>query len=271
MSYIEDIIELAQQEEAQSRYKRPEIPSHYNSPVYKNEPPRPAPPAAGAANKPLPKYGADMKIHQKDESYAGEEQRGVEYTKLSERVTRYKVGISGQMTRGAAGEILDTPALKLKAIQEFGSNIGAANIVPDSGSSPALDAMVKEWSEKSLIWVCIPIDLKDARQSVFYSNVCRPGAFHHSSLGAGREVLGAGEWIVESGKLKKISANSGHYQPSLTSLHQSVLVLTSALQPDTTVLLWNKKSDQWEDVPVNNFIKDPGGAGKYKSHWRAPD
>lgn len=56
----------------------------------------------------------------------------------------------------------------------------------------------------------------------FYSHECRGGKFHHSSLSKGGKVVGAGEWIVEDGKLKKVSANSGHYQPTMDYLYNAV-------------------------------------------------
>jgi hypothetical protein len=242
----------------------------YNQNIYKNSgnasvPTPPPAPAKGPIGPPR-QYGPDVVIHKKGADYAGEEQRGVEYTPLAQRVLNYKVVVAGKMTRGTSFEVLDTPSFKMRAVKEFGaSNIGNATLDQQASQN----GLAVEWARNALIWVCVPIDAKDAKQSVFYSHVCRPGAFHHSSLAGGREVLGGGEWIVESGKLKKISANSGHYQPSLGSLHQCVLALAPAWQPDTTVFLWNKDTRLWEDVPVNAFAKDATGGGKYKAHPRS--
>jgi hypothetical protein len=236
--------------------------------VNSGKPPSPAgPPAPAKAPVGQPrKYGPDVVVHEKGKDYKGEEQRGVEYASLADRVRNYKVAIAGKMTRGSASEIIDTPSMKGRAVQAFGAaNIGNATL--DQG--PTQLHLAREWSQKALIWVCVPIDANDVKQSVFYTHVCRPNAFHHSSLSAGREVYGGGEWIVEAGALKKISANSGHYQPSLSSLHQCVLALSPAWQADTTVFLWNKNTSLWEDVPVNAFAKDPTGGGQYKAHPRS--
>jgi hypothetical protein len=222
-------------------------------------------PAAQPKLPPPRNYGPGVVVHDKGSSYKNEKANGVEYTPLSERVLKYKVFLAGHMTRGAPPELFDTPGAKQQAVQRYGDGqIGNATLEQEASQN----ALAEEWAKKALIWVCVPIDANDVKQSVFYSHVCRPGAFHHSSLAIGREVYGAGEWIVEGGKLKKISANSGHYQPSLSSLHQSVLAMAPAWQPDTTVFLWNKTTKLWEDVPVNSFAKDAGG-GKYKSHPRA--
>lgn len=40
------------------------------------------------------------------------------------------------------------------------------------------------------------------------------GTFHHSSLASGRRVRCAGTWVVEKGKIKQITNDSGHYKPT---------------------------------------------------------
>ncbi len=65
---------------------------------------------------------------------------------------------------------------------------------------------------------------------VIYSHVGKPGRFHHSSMVDGGDVIGAGEWIVRKGKLWKISANSGHYQPTIDFLYRAVLQMSSAFK-----------------------------------------
>jgi hypothetical protein len=275
MLFIEDFLQAEPEPEASSSYGKYQSGGYQSGPsssanTYKNSgnvsvPTPPVAPGKGPPGQPR-QYGPDVVVHQKGAGYTGEDKRGVEYTKLSDRVLKYKVVIAGKMTRGPSCEVLDTPSAKLRAVQEFGaSKIGNATLEQDASQN----ALAVEWARNALIWVCVPIDANDAKQSVFYSHVCRPGAFHHSSLAGGREVLGGGEWIVEAGKLKKISANSGHYQPSLASLHQCVLAISPAWQPDTTVFLWNKNTKLWEDVPVNAFARDATGGGKYKAHPRA--
>lgn len=127
-----------------------------------------------------------------------------------------------------------------------------------------VQAAAKEWDEKSLIWVCTTE--KGRLGGVFYSNVCHPGKFHHSSFTSGGGLLGAGEWIVEAGKLMKISANSGHYMPTLGEFHRSVLLMREAWNQDTEVMLFNKKTDNWEYVPVTVFQVDMNVGGNYVVH-----
>lgn len=53
----------------------------------------------------------------------------------------------------------------------------------------------------------------DEHGNMFASNVQQVGYLHHSSFLGGRPVAGAGEIVVENGKLMLISRKSGHYQP----------------------------------------------------------
>lgn len=46
----------------------------------------------------------------------------------------------------------------------------------------------------------------------------KAGHIHHSTLFAGKEVLGAGEVIVENGSLLQITNKSGHYRPGIESM-----------------------------------------------------
>jgi hypothetical protein len=124
--------------------------------------------------------------------------------------------------------------------------------------------LAQEWHSKSLIWVCTSAE--NGKDAAFYSHVGKLDTFHHSSFLAGGDVISAGEWIVEKGKLRKISANSGHYRPTLDSLHRAVLLMNGAWQDDTVVLLWSPKNDRWEEVPVQRFKTDPSGGGQWKSH-----
>jgi hypothetical protein len=77
--------------------------------------------------------------------------------------------------------------------------------------------------------------------------------FHHTSLVDGGKVIGVGEWIVRKGKLWKINANSGHYQPTIDFLYRAVLNLALAFQSDTTVFLYDSVADEttvrWELRP----------------------
>ncbi|CAN6703618.1 unnamed protein product [Malus baccata var. baccata] len=51
-----------------------------------------------------------------------------------------------------------------------------------------------------------------------YAGVKKKGSFHHSSFLAGGATLAAGRLAVENGKLKSVSAYSGHYRPSNENL-----------------------------------------------------
>jgi hypothetical protein len=82
-------------------------------------------------------------------------------------------------------------------------------------------------------------------------------------------VIGAGEWIVRKGKLWKISASSGHYQPTIDFLYRAVLNLAPAFQSDTTVFLYDSVADQWIDYLVQQFIQAPSAGSRYWTHPRA--
>ncbi|KAK3019158.1 hypothetical protein RJ639_003245 [Escallonia herrerae] len=51
-----------------------------------------------------------------------------------------------------------------------------------------------------------------------YAGEKRKGLFHHSSFLAGGATLAAGRFMVECGKLKSVSAYSGHYRPTAENL-----------------------------------------------------
>ncbi|QJR36330.1 hypothetical protein [Gemmatimonas groenlandica] len=125
-------------------------------------------------------------------------------------------------------------------------------------------AAVGGWKTKSLIWVIAPDKLENRAR--FYSHVCKGGKLHHSSFNEGKSVLGAGEWIVEDGKLLKVSANSGHYRPDLAVFTQSVRLMTEALHPETVVTMYDRTTDAWVDRDIKDFLAKPGGEGRYKVH-----
>lgn len=57
----------------------------------------------------------------------------------------------------------------------------------------------------------------------FYSSTqSQRGKFHHSSFLAGRMIRAAGDWMVSDGKLRFISAKSGHYMPPLEALQGAI-------------------------------------------------
>ena len=115
-----------------------------------------------------------------------------------------------------------------------------------------------------MIWVCAPEG--ELEVPAFYTHVCKAGRFHHSSLVAGDDVIGAGEWIVRDGKLCKVSANSGHYRPTMSCFYRAVLHMATAFQDDTTVFLYDTVTDQWVDYRIRDFIAQPSCNGRYKVH-----
>lgn len=60
----------------------------------------------------------------------------------------------------------------------------------------------------------------DKDGNVFVSLEQQRGVFHHSSLGQGLPVAGAGEIQVEDGVLQFLNRQSGHYRPTPTQLAQ---------------------------------------------------
>jgi hypothetical protein len=119
-----------------------------------------------------------------------------------------------------------------------------------------------------MMWVALR-DAEDPTTVRVFSGVCVVDMVHHSTLAGHKSVVGAGEWVVEDGKLKRISANSGHFRPTMDRLVQSVRAMTEAHQPDTTVFLWNTKTGAWQNVPVQDFLATPSQGGAMKVHPEA--
>jgi hypothetical protein len=70
------------------------------------------------------------------------------------------------------------------------------------------------------IWVCssalLPTNETPTRhvsKNHIFSYSHQAGEFHHSTFLSGSPVMAAGEWVVDNGKVKVITAKSGHYQP----------------------------------------------------------
>jgi hypothetical protein len=198
----------------------------------------------------------------------GEESKGVKYIHdTNERRRKYQVEIAVRMRR--RGQVFDTESIKKHFSSKYEvtkkREIGFATLGV-SRTGRRFD-YPQEWIDKALIWVCAADPESD--RPAFYSHVGKIHRFHHSSFLAGGDVIGAGEWIVEQGKLKKISANSGHYRPTIDFLYRSVLHMAGAFQPDTAVFLYDKDGDQWVEYPVRDFIRAPTNGGKYWPHPRA--
>lgn len=185
-----------------------------------------------------------------------------------------RVEIGATLKRsGVGGMTMDTASMKAEVVKR-GDPAGAAAMFPGEPQdyNDAQRAEVGRWAEKSAIWVCLPQpDPKKARLVEFFSDVCRIDQVHHSSIASGKDVICAGEWIIEKGKLKALSANSGHYQPTMDHLIKAARYLVEAWQPDTTVLLWHKASAAWVDVKIRAFVDDPKQNNTCKVHYNAPD
>jgi hypothetical protein len=175
--------------------------------------------------------------------------RGVKYISDDKvRSAKYEVELGAQMRR--RGQVFDTAQiLKHFTDKDRSTRNKEGKLRADIAGveeSQMSEGQNAEWSAAGLIWVF-------SGDGKFYSHVPKRGRFHHSSFTAGGDVQGAGQWIVNDGKLSKINPLSGHYSPLLTHLHQSVSAMEAAFQKDTAVLLWEK--DKWVEVPVGDFVR----------------
>ena len=106
----------------------------------------------------------------------------------------------------------------------------------------------------------------------FYSsNESKAGKFHHSSFLAGRQVKAAGDWEVDKGRLKTISAVSGHYHPPLVALRQALLDLKSTLRQ---ILGWGAVVEVWKnkartELPVEEVLDKSEKDKNYLQRFRA--
>jgi hypothetical protein len=194
------------------------------------------------------------------------EKMGVRYVRRGKE--RYLCEISRTIRRN--GKNLDSTRVKqigfTKLKPETKQAIGFSFLGKKKTTGTDL-AYKAEWYEHSIIWVCLP---DGAGGAAFYSNTGKVRRFHHSSLAEGRDVIGAGEWIVNDGALRKISANSGHYRPTMSMLYQSVLLMTEAFRADTTVFLYDSNAEEYVDYPVLDFKANPSNGGRFWVHADAP-
>jgi hypothetical protein len=205
-------------------------------------------------------------------------QAGVEYNRINlgldaqmqqydavNNVARYnalqlqslEVQIESTMTR-VGGQIFDTGDIKRLLPPQGAAKLGSA----DGVEFPVPD----HWRDLAIMWVCRCPPGGDS--ATFYSSVCQLTQVHHSSFGDG--VIAAGEWIVRKGKLWKMSANSGHYRPTIDALYRAVLHLACARQADSTLFLYDTKLKTWADVNWGDFIAKPTGGGRYTTHPDSP-
>ena len=90
--------------------------------------------------------------------------------------------------------------------------------------------------------------------------------FHHTSMVAGGDVIGAGEWIVRKGKLWKVMARTA---ATIGPRWTSSIGPCSMFRPSRrtpTVFLYDNVDDQWIDYPIRLFISQPTRGGRYQTH-----
>lgn len=195
--------------------------------------------------------------------HADENSRGVKYVATEQARAKYRVQVGDRLRR--RGMLLDTGSIRRHFKQKDRAGLGKAGLGRATLTQGVDRDLEREWNRKGLIWVCA--DGPGPNEAAFYTHVGKIDRFHHSTFFSGNELIGAGEWIVEDGRLKSISANSGHYQPSIDFLYQSVLHLRDAWQDDTTVLVWDIQAGSWVNVPVRDFGNGLGG-GRWKANPR---
>ena len=186
------------------------------------------------------------------------------------RNQKYRVALGNKMTR-RSGMIFDTAAVKShfrrpdrdRSKPQIGMSWLVNPYTATAEEKEMYRPLQNDWLTRSLLWVWA--DLPGGRG--FFSHVGKANRFHHSSFSSNGAIKGAGEWIVDAGKLTHISANSGHYQPTLDYLHASVLAMNEAIHDDTMVLLWDTHERKWTYVNAQEFMRDPG-TGRYKAHER---
>ncbi len=103
-------------------------------------------------------------------------------------------------------------------------------------------------------------------------NYCKPdfkhnvhvGAYQHSSLAGGKEVLCAGTALILDGELIDLSNQSGHYRPSVDDLYEAARVIQDLgyKYPDYAAAVYgdftNPDMPRWFRVPMALFLKYKG-------------
>ena len=79
------------------------------------------------------------------------------------------------------------------------------------------------------------IFVMDSQGNLYLSTFHERGYFHHSSLLGGRPVAGAGEMVVENGRIVEMTDKSGHYQPP-PEFRQQVLDVLAAEGVDVSTI-----------------------------------
>ncbi|XXG88279.1 hypothetical protein AAC387_Pa12g0508 [Persea americana] len=105
-----------------------------------------------------------------------------------------------------------------------------------------------------------------------YAGQKKKGVFHHSSFLAGGATLAAGRFTAENGKLKAISAYSGHYRPTEENLNAFLSYLEqNGIKLDEIEIPSASNEDYYEDgntVKVENVNEALAVSGT--SHHQIP-
>lgn len=211
----------------------------------------------------LPAVGAFAPVEMT--GHLDEESKGVKYVRDGAALMeKYWVEMGPLMTR--RGRVLDTDAIyshfrkSRNTASAQGQLVQPVLVSGAEGRGPELQAIMDDF-KSSLIWVCARCD---GGEAAFLSHVCKRDRFHHSSFLSGGTLVGAGQWVVQDGKLLRISGQSGHYLPTLDQLQQSVRLMSAALHADTQVLLFDVGANTWAYMPALKFLYT--NLSGYKAH-----
>ncbi len=154
-------------------------------------------------------------------------------------------------------------AYKVKGQSKEIWEVGRATFGVANGTE--LRPLSEKLLDATMIWVCVPW-VGNLSNPAFFSHIGKVHHFHHSTFTGGGDVVGAGEWIVEKGRLILISGNSGHYRPPTAALQKCVQLLAPALTNETQVLLYHVHERQYVTVPALEFKRTGSKGGLYKVH-----
>ena len=198
---------------------------------------------------------------------AEDESNGV-YKMNENRIQKYHVSVDGRIIYTQSGFPLDTKAeyqrksthANQKQATTPGYEFVPAHVRVFTNDSPqqVLPFPSDDWHQ-SLLWVLV----QTGECTLVFTGMVKANRFHHSSFTHGEGVTGAGEWIVEGGKLKKISSMSGHYMPDMASFRESLKLMGNAILPETLMLVYDTVSQKMVEVSYQALSAD---WTRYKTH-----
>jgi hypothetical protein len=159
----------------------------------------------------------------------------VKYLDKTER-QNYKMGMNGQITQ--QGKPFDT----------------GEHVTVEKG---------KGWA----IYVMSP-------DGFFYSASHIVGRFHHSSFLSGGAVAGAGEWLVQNGRLVEINGKTGHYTAGSAEMFQVLCELEEQnipLQGLKMALFREPPQDAYQWKEDNKDIYGPKPDNQVSAYSKSPD